>query len=62
MVAAPNVENTSCAMEAVEQMEMCNSEPSESGEIPQAELTAEERKELKGKKRARGRTVRGRRS
>ena len=53
MVAAPNVEHASCAMEAAEQMEMCNSEPSENGEIPQAELTAEERRELKGKKRAR---------
>ena len=50
LVAAPGV---SCAMEAVEQMETCSSEPSENGEIPRAELTAEERQELKGKKRAR---------
>ena len=53
LVAAPNVNDTSSAMEAVEQMETCSSEPSENGEIPQAELTAEERQELKGKKRAR---------
>ena len=54
MVAAPGVDNTTSAMEAeaVERTEMCNSELSESGEIPQEELTAEERGELKGKKRA----------
>ena len=41
-----------------EPMERCSTEPSESGEIPQEELTAEERGELKGKKRARGDSAR----
>ena len=55
MVAAPDVNNTTGAMEAeaAERMDMCNSEPSESGEIPREELTAEERQELRGRKRAR---------
>ena len=57
-VAAPTGVETPYAMEAVEPMERCSTEPSESGEIPRDQLTAEERKELRGKKRARGDSAR----
>ena len=55
MVAAPDVNNTTGAMEseAAERMDMCNSEPSESGEIPLMELTMVQRAEVRQGKRAR---------
>ena len=49
-----NMQTATAALETMEQMELCSTEPSESGEIPQGELSAEERKELKGGKGERG--------